>query len=97
MDRSRSDLLVNLKRQLKLKVLVHLRRSRHPKWLSAGVSAASTSWTQSEREADDRTDYPTVQRAMLFKQSPQVQKKKKKRCNDHHYKVTPGQQVEDWL
>lgn len=45
---------------------VHLRHSRHPKWLSAGVSAASTSWTQSERKTDNRGDYLTVQRATLF-------------------------------
>lgn len=45
---------------------VHLHHSRHPKWLSAGVSAASTSWTQSERKTDDRGDYITVQRATLF-------------------------------
>lgn len=58
--------LLTIKATAQLKVLTHLRHSRHPKWLSVGVSAASTSWTQSERTT---TDYPTVQRTMLFKQS----------------------------
>lgn len=37
--------------------LVYLRHNRRPELLSAGASAASTSWIQSERQ---KTGYTTV-------------------------------------
>lgn len=40
--------------------LVYLRHNRRPELLSAGASAASTSWIQSERQQEDRTGYTTV-------------------------------------
>ena len=43
-----------LKQTTQLRVSAHPRHSRHPEWLSAGVSAASTSWTRSERGTEDR-------------------------------------------
>lgn len=68
------------------KVKLYLRRSRHPEWLSAGASAASSSWPQS----DSKQTQQVTQQPLCFTVNTCPPPQKISGCNDCQV-MTAGQ------